>query len=112
LTGQPVAIHSSGVGVVLASAANNSKNAIGLATEDIAPTFSGVILVDGPLTLADWTNVIGSVTLATKATYWLSATAGLLTTSAPTTIGQIDQVVGKSVSTDTLEIKISESVLL
>lgn len=104
LTGQAVAIHSSGTGIVLASAADNSANCVGIAYEDIPAASTGLVQTDGPFTLADWSDVIGSASLAAGGTYRLAVTAGQLTASGAFTSGQVVQLVGRAVAPQILNI--------
>lgn len=110
--GMCVATHSSGVGIVLANASDNSLNCVGLATADISSSSSGTIQTTGTITLSDWTAATGSSTLAPKAVYFLDVTNGLLTTTPPSTLGQIVQSIGRSVSPTALELDIQPSVIL
>ncbi len=111
--GMAVATHSSGTGVVLACAVDNTLPAVGLSQADTAPTFSTPVQVNGLMTLADWTAVTGTVTLSALAIYFLSpSTPGKLTTVRPVASGQVIQVVGKAVSSDTLELLFDEPYLL
>lgn len=110
--GQPVTIHSSGTGIVLASAANSATLAIGLAAEDIAVAAIGTVTTDGPLTNADWTDTVGAVTLTTKRQYYLSVTAGMLTLAPPSSAGQFAQPMGNVINPSTLELTISEAIAI
>jgi hypothetical protein len=110
--GNPVAIHTSGVGVVQAEAADNLMNAVGLARLGVGVGASESVQVSGILTLADWTAITGSVSLAARANYYLSPTAGMLTSTAPSTVGQVVQLVGRALSTTDMEIVIGSAVLL
>lgn len=111
--GMAVAMHSSGVGVVKASAADNSKHAVGLAAVAIAVGVAGAVLTEGLLSLPDWTAVTGSAALVAKATYFLDpSTPGRLTSTAPSAAGQVVQIVGREVAPDTLEIEIEPPILL
>lgn len=110
--GQPVAIHSSGTGVVRANATTSGKECVGLAMADIAVAVSGDIQTDGQLTLADWTDATGAATLAARATYYLDTTAGKLATASPGTVGNISQSCGSEVTTTTLDIRLRYPILL
>lgn len=110
--GQPVATHSSGTGVVRANATDNSKPACGLVKTGSAAAVASKIQTDGLLTLADWTNATGTTALSAGARYYLSATVGLLTTTPPSSTGNVVQLVGKAVSLDTLRLEIEEEILL
>lgn len=112
LAGTVAASHSSGVGVVGASAQNDTKPAIGIVTANAADLAAASIQTSGPLTLANWSNSTGSATLSANATYWLSTTTGLLTTTPPTTPGNTIQIVGRAVSTDTMIVDIQPHITL
>lgn len=102
--GAPMATHSTGVGAVLASAANGSKPCVGLNVEAADDLAAITIQTGGPFELSDWTDIIGSEELSPKAVYFLDTTAGLLTTSSPTATPNISQRVGKAVSPTILDI--------
>lgn len=112
--GQAVAGHSSGTGIILANSTTNSKNAIGLAAQDVAAGAIGTVILDGPFQMTDWTNVIGVASLAALAVYYLDTVDGKLSTVPPSVagIGNIVQFVGRSISTDTLDLTIEPSVVL
>lgn len=110
--GAPVAVHGSGTGVRRATAATAGYECVGLAAGATGVGFSASVLVSGPLTLADWTAVVGGTNLAPGMPYYLSATAGLLTTAPPAVAGQRVQQVGVAVSPDTLVIQVLQPFLL
>jgi hypothetical protein len=110
--GAPVAVHSTGSGVVAATAADNNHAAVGLVPAAVASLAVTAVVTEGPLTLADWTAVAGTTTLAARAVYYLSTTAGLLTTTPPSTGGQVVQAVGTAVAPDTLDVAPGLSILL
>ncbi len=110
--GQQVTIHSSGTGVILANATDNSKNSVGVAVANIAVGFSGRIQTGDTLSLANWTDAMGAATLGAKAIYWLDTTSGKMTTSPPSTVGKVVQRVGYALDDHTLMIEIEDSILL
>lgn len=112
LKGQAVASHPSGNGIILANATANTKNAIGVAGQDIAPAAAGKVILDGPFQLADWSSVTGVTILAPLAVYYLDVTSGKLMTSPPSTPGSVVQVVGRAIAPDTLDLMVSTTVLL
>lgn len=112
LKGQPVTIHSSGSGVVLASAANADTLAIGFATADIISGTIGIILTVGPFTVGDWTAIAGSATLTAKRQYYLSVTPGEITSTPPSGMSELVQPLGKPVNPSTLNISILEHIIL
>lgn len=109
--GMACARHSSGTGFVHGDSTNNSKNAIGIAIEDILTTVSGETQVDGVLTLADWTASTGASTLAALGNYFLG-TGGQLTTTIPTTPGEVVQFVGRALSPLSMQILVQPAILL
>ena len=92
--------------------ATGTKDVIGLCrAASIAAGLSGDIQLDGPLSVADWTSIIGAATLTTGSIYYLSgATKGLLTATAPVTGWVVE--VGIALSTLILQIKIRQPVKL
>lgn len=110
--GQLVAIHPSGSGVHLASAADDSRNAVGLWSEDTLVGASQNVVTDEVFTMSDWSNVIGSAQLQGGKTYFLSTVPGRMTTTAPSTTGQVAQQVGRAISATAFEIECREAVLL
>lgn len=110
--GQVVAIHSSGSGVHLASAADDSRNAVGLWAEDVPVGASQNVVTDEVFTMPDWTNVIGSAQLQGGSVYFLSTVPGRLTTTAPSVDGQVAQQVGRAISATALELECREAILL
>lgn len=109
--GQVVAVHSSGIGVVLADAgASPPRRAVGLAQQDIAIGASGVIQTGGSLALTDWTEATGTITLSMGG-YFLDSVAGRMSQAAPSAPG-IVQDMGDAVAPDTLSVKVLEAILL
>jgi hypothetical protein len=82
----------------------------------IATTATGTIATDGPLvaTTTEWDAITGQTGgLTPGAMYFLDpATAGKMTTTAPTTAGQLVVKLGEAVSTTEFEISISDPILL
>jgi hypothetical protein len=110
--GQAVAVHSSGTGVVLANATVAGKDACGIATTDIAPSAAGVVQTEGQLVLSDWTYAVGSATLAARGVYYLDTIGGKITTTPPSSVGNIWQKVGVEIDTKTLLIELGPTILL
>jgi len=113
LAGQPVYMKGTGhLGLAQADASGTST-VVGLAVEDKLTGFACPYVFQNKLTLADWTAVIGAATLTIGAIYYLSAsTAGMLTTTAPTAVGEYVCRVGMAISTTTLAIEIDPKILL
>lgn len=111
VAGGAVTIHNSGVGVRRANAGTAGRECVGLAIAATAVGLSATVRTAGLITLANWTAVVGSVTLAPMTPYYLGTTAGTLTTTAPTAAGQRVQQVGVAVAADTLVIQILQPIL-
>lgn len=97
-----------------ANVAGTSK-VIGFAQDAITSAASGLIQTDGILsgTTGEWDAVAGTTGgLSAGTQYYLSASAGLITATAPTTAGQHVVKLGTAISTTELEISISDSILL
>ena len=113
--GMAVKIHSSGVGVelALADSVGNRAAALCIATAAITNGNSGPFRTDGVVDLSDWTDATGSATLSAFAVYYLDqSNNGMLTTTAPTTVGQIVQRIGTAISSTKLYLEIEQPILL
>jgi hypothetical protein len=112
------AVYASAAATVDKARANatGTSNVIGLATTGITSSATGVIQVNGVLTLTttEWDAVAGTTGgLTYNTTYFLSAgTAGLLTSTAPSTVGQTVVEIGTALSTTDLAVSIKSYVLL
>lgn len=105
--GQPLA-----VGIVRASAADDTKNAVGLAGETALSGASIPVQAGGTVSQADWTAVTGTTLLSPGFDYFLSVASGLLSLSQPVVSGQIVQPVGTALSTTTMLVEIDTPILL
>lgn len=96
--------------------ASGTTLALGLATAAISSSASGQIQTDGilSLTTTQWDAVAGTTGgLTFGTTYYLDpTTAGKITATCPTTVGQYVVIVGVAISTTELRIGIREPVLL
>lgn len=110
--GQWVAIHPSGSGVWLASAADDTRNAVGMMSADTAPGSANNVITDEVFTMNDWSDVIGADELEGGAIYFLSTVPGQMSTSAPTTIGQVAQELGRAISAIGFDVDTEEAILL
>lgn len=111
--GSVLATHSSGTGVVLASAVTNNLNAVGVAALGVAPGSAESVQFGGCITLPDWSAVTGTAALSPRAVYFLDdSVSGGLTTVPPTRAGEVIQVVGRAVGANSLELEISQSIML
>lgn len=103
--GVPVAVGPAGTGIVGASAADNTKPAVGLLAQATQPGFAGQVQTAGVLTLLDWTAATGAAALSIRAPYFLDVLAAKLTTVPPTGSGQIVQYLGRAVGPQSLAIQ-------
>lgn len=112
--GSAVASHATGVGFVAAVAsAGSGLHCVGVATQAIASGFAGTVQTGGVLTLPDWTAAVGSVLLAPRATYFLSAAVpGRLTAVPPAGVGELAQPVGYAIAPDSLMIELDYPIRL
>lgn len=97
------------------AAASGSAKVIGFAAAGITISTTGSIQTDGVLacTTGEW-DAVASTTggLAAGTEYYLAATAGLISSTAPSGSGSYVVKVGTALSTTELEISIRGSVLL
>lgn len=112
IAGGAVTIHASGVGVRKADAATAGRECVGLVSATTAVGFVATVRTSGLLTLGDWSLVTGTPTLVPRTTYFLSATAGRITSTPPAIAGQRVQQIGVAVSADTLVLQILPPILL
>lgn len=115
--GAPVYVKSNGnVDKAKADASGTTRVSGLVADTSIASSASGSIQTDGVLnaTTTQWDAITGQTGgLTPGAVYYLDvATAGKLTVTAPTTIGQYVVEVGVAFSTSDLEISIRVPILL
>ena len=97
----------------LAKATSGLYNIVGLSYSTYTATNTALCIISGPLQLTNWTSVIGSSTLNVGSVYYLDpSTAGHLTTTAPTTVGQYVVEVGTATASDTLNVEIKCKILL
>lgn len=97
--GMPIARHPSGTGFIRANASSLSTQCLGLCVALTAPGFAAKIKTAGVMELADWTPIVGAVSLGVMATYYLSnSSPGTLTLTPPVSVGSIVQKTGESIS--------------
>lgn len=99
-----------------ATAAATAK-AIGLVTTtSIATGASGQVAVDGLVTAttAQWDAVVTGASggLVFNTSYYLDTTAGKITTTPTTTVGQNNVFLGKGLSTTVMDLSIRQPILL
>lgn len=95
-----------------------TANVVGLVGQSpsIANGVPGAVTIDGILsaTTAEWDAVTGDAGgLTFDARYWLDpATAGKITKTAPTTVGQLVVYIGIALSTTEMKVEIADGILL
>ncbi len=112
VAGQPL-YHPAGAATVgVARAADADKSRVcGLAKKAYSSGVNVVYVTSGNLTLADWTDALGSASLTSAAVYYLASTGGI-TVTAPSTPGEYVTEIGQAAGTTTLQIRIRRPVLL
>lgn len=110
--GVVVAVDPGGMGVRFANASDDTRNAWGVVIDTIFPSRAGPVVVDGVLTLSDWTAAIGSVSLTPDQIYWMDTTNGKLSATGPSVAGQIVQIVGYALNSQTLKVSIEQRIML
>lgn len=108
---QPIYLKSNGhVDLAQANAAGTTQ-VCGLALTGAVATNSVDYQIDGVIERSDWTAITGSASLQRGAVYFLSAaTAGRLTTTAPTSGYSV--VVGRALTTTRFDISIQPAIRL
>jgi hypothetical protein len=110
LAGQPFYMAS---GLIWPSQADSEghANVCGFTTQDAGPNSPILVVTRGQVTRDDWTPIIGAEFLEPGAAYFLSPNiAGMLTTVAPTTMGQFVVPLGKAVSPTTFDVNVEQPI--
>lgn len=111
--GRPVALHEDPFGVVLARADDLDAECYGIAASSGRVGGPLEFRRCGDLVSGDWTSATGSRTLTPGARYYLSAaSAGQITSTPPSEVGQILQPVGVAIDPNTLSIAIGDAIQL
>ena len=111
-------VFSSGADAVNKAQANaiGTKDVLGLALTAIASAASGIVQTNGVvvLTTAQWDAIAGTTGgLTFNTRYFLSpTTAGLMTATVPTTVGQYVAEIGRALSTTELRVEPTTPILL
>lgn len=108
--GQVVAVHPEGFW--RANAADDSRNAVGLMSEDTPVGGRNNVVTDEVFTMDDWTEVIGKQNLDPGEIYFLDLVSGKMTITPPSIPGQVAQQVGRAISSIALDIECEEAILL
>jgi hypothetical protein len=113
LVGQPVYLKVTGhVALAKADAAATTQVA-GIAQNAVAAGSSCHYLTEGEITQTNWTLIAGTATLTIGATYYLDlSTAGRITSTSPTAVGNYVVRVGRATTSTTLDIEIELPILL
>lgn len=90
----------------------NTSHVLGLAETSGNATDTINVLSSGIVTKADWTSVTGSASLTPGAVYYLSTSAGQLTTTPPSGSGDAIVSCGLAITTTKLDIEINEIAVL
>lgn len=114
--GTPVYVSAAGSVDKAQATASNSSKVLGLVrSASIAAAGTGFIQTDGIIsaTTGEWDDVAGTTGgLSAGTDYFLSATAGLLTATAPSAVGQYVTYIGRALSTTDLEISLDRPIAL
>ena len=90
-----------------------TTHVVGIATANTLTTFAGTYTSDGQVNRADWTAIAGTALLTPGATYFLSATtAGMITSTAPSTEGEFVVRIGRAINIITLDVEIDWPISL
>lgn len=99
-------------GVKLSDSTDFFNQTIGLADTTTPTTEQVTVKTSGVLEMNNWSNVVGSSTLTEGAEYFVSNTAGRITTSPLDSSAYILQYVGVAISTTELLINIARPIIL
>lgn len=110
--GQPVYVASAGHVALGDADAANTSGVVGLVYTAATSGNNGEYLAQGVITQADWTAVIGTASLTAGSVYYLSATTGQLTTTAPSAVGQRVVRCGRALTANDFHVSIEPGVLL
>ena len=111
--GQVLYIVTDGHGALARANAAVTAGAVGLVFADVGIGETACYITEGHITLADWTAVIGAVSLIPGSNYFLSTSAaGKITATAPTTLGEYVVRIGRATSATTLDVEIELPIRL
>ena len=109
IIGQPVVLDDAKI----VKASKSRPEVLGISIVDIEPDQDVIYVVQGQLTLTDWTNVVGYTELIPGAFYYLSMlVVGCLTAVAPVSVDDVIVQVGRAQSKETLSIDIETPIYL
>ncbi len=111
--GYPIYIKSNGHLDPAQANAQATTGAVGVSISDTAAAAVCKYITEGKVTRSDWTEIAGVTSLTPGVSYYLSpTTAGHITSTAPTTVGQFVVSIGRAISTTELDIEIGPPILL
>jgi hypothetical protein len=97
----------------LASATGPTKSrTVGLITQAATVNEATIVQTDGSVTVADWTSVIGATALTPGSVYFLHTTDGQMSTTPPTSDGDVVVTMGIAVTTTKFDIEVNEVAVL
>ena len=112
---RPMYVKSDGQMDLADANGSGTRHCIGLVTASIATTATGEVQIDGifEATAAQWDVVTGgSGGLTPGASYYVSATVGALTTTAPSTTGDTDCLVGVALSATKMRLILGSKLVI
>lgn len=110
-TGQPIYVDPSGRAALASAGALGTCGVAGLIGEDTAASFIGTVNTQS-LELDDWTLITGSTLLVPGRQYYLGRVTGTLTLMPSDVLGSIVVVIGRAISTTTINLCVFSSILL
>jgi hypothetical protein len=97
----------------LASATGLVKSrVVGLITQAASASDATIVQTDGSVALADWTSVIGTASLTPGSVYFLATADGQMSTTPPTSDGDVVVTMGVAVTTTKFDIEVNEVAVL
>lgn len=110
--GQPVKLYSDGT-LRLAQADDITNEGVGVVAAQVANGAEVEVVRMGPVTLADWTNVIGTTSLTIDTRYALvQGVAGKLSDTWPTGTGDLQQFFGRAITAQTLLVDVQVAAVM
>jgi hypothetical protein len=110
--GQPVYVSSNNIVDLSDASTLLSAQVLGLVSVGASGGGTSTVLSEGIVTLSDWTSVVGTTELIPGAIYYLSTTAGQMATVPPTGDSDIVVRLGIALTTDTIDIEVTNIVTL
>jgi hypothetical protein len=108
--GQPIYISASDTVNLADASLSSTANVLGLVSVGASASNTATVLSEGSVNQADWTSVTGTTNLTPGSVYYLSGTTGKMTTTKPTSGGDIIIQLGTAVSTTKFNIEVQEVV--